>query len=365
LNAKLGTDRSRGRKLEIENIAKHFAGVQALADVTLAVPPGALITLLGPSGCGKTTLMRSIAGFVTPDRGRISVDGHNILSLPPEQRSTAMLFQNYSLFPHMTVEANVGFGLRMRRVARGEMSSRVADVLKLTRITELSARYPGQLSGGQQQRVALARALVTEPDILLLDEPFGALDQSLREQVQIELRKLQQSLGITTLVVTHDQLEALTLSDLVAVMNAGRIEQLGPPIEIYDRPSTAFVARFMGVENLLPARIGHTANGEVQVSVGSLTAAVPAPNAGTVDGSSFQLAARADAVRLVEPADSTAVGARITFASNRGASALYELRTDDGLILKASEERRGGTLRAIGSRIGIVLAGGACSLVKV
>lgn len=354
----------RGRKLEIEELAKHYVGVQALAGVTLAVPPGALITLLGPSGCGKTTLMRSIAGFVTPDRGRIAVDGRDILSLPPEQRSTAMLFQSYSLFPHMTVEANVGFGLRMRRVPRGEIASRVIDVLKLTRITELAARYPGQLSGGQQQRVALARALVTQPDILLLDEPFGALDQSLREQVQIELRKLQQSLGITTLVVTHDQLEALTLSDLVAVMNAGRIEQLGPPIEIYDRPATAFVARFMGVENLLPVQLGHKKGDEVHIMAGPLTASVPAPMIGLTEAGSFQLAARADAVRLADPTGPHSVGAQIVFASNRGASALYELKTDDGLILKASEERKGSALRTIGSRVGVALIGRACSLVR-
>jgi ABC-type Fe3+/spermidine/putrescine transport system ATPase subunit len=364
LSAAFGGGPPRGRELKIEELTKRYAGVQALAGVTLAVPPGALITLLGPSGCGKTTLMRSIAGFVTPDHGRITVGGRNILPLAPERRSTAMLFQNYSLFPHMTVEANVGFGLRMRRMPRGDVASRVSDVLKLTRITELAARYPDQLSGGQQQRVALARALATQPDILLLDEPFGALDQNLREQVQIELRKLQQSLGITTLVVTHDQLEALTLSDLVAVMNAGRIEQLGSPAEIYDRPATAFVARFMGVENLLPVNVGHTANGQVQLSVGPLTTSVSAPTTGIDSNSSFQLAARADAVRLANPTNPDAVGAQITFASNRGASALYEIKTDDGLILKASEERRGGSLRDIGSRVGIVLVGSACSLVR-
>jgi ABC-type Fe3+/spermidine/putrescine transport system ATPase subunit len=188
LNAPSGADQPRGRKLEVEGLARSYAGVRAIADVTLTVPPGALITLLGPSGCGKTTLMRSIAGFVVPDRGRIAVDGRDLLALPPERRSTAMLFQNYSLFPHMTVAANVGFGLRMRGVRRAEAAPRIGEALRLTRIDELADRYPGQLSGGQQQRVALARALVTRPDILLLDEPFGALDQNLREQVQIELR---------------------------------------------------------------------------------------------------------------------------------------------------------------------------------
>jgi ABC-type Fe3+/spermidine/putrescine transport system ATPase subunit len=363
LSLPAGPDQPKGRKLEVEGLAKSYAGVPAIADVTLTVPPGALITLLGPSGCGKTTLMRSIAGFVTPDRGRITIDGNDLLSLPPEKRSTAMLFQNYGLFPHMTVAANVGFGLRMRAVPRAEAAVRVGDALRLTRIAELAERYPGQLSGGQQQRVALARALVTRPDILLLDEPFGALDQSLREQVQIELRKLQQSLGITTLVVTHDQLEALTLSDLIAVMNAGRIEQLGPPIEIYDRPATAFVARFMGVENLLPVRLGARDGDTVRVVAGRLETSVAA-RVPLGDASSYRLAARADAVRLGDINAAGSVGARIVFATNRGASALYELSMDDGQTLRASEDRRGGELRATGAPVGVSLMGAACCLVK-
>ncbi len=359
----MSEDAARGRRLEIDDLAKSYAGVEAIAGVTLAVPAGALITLLGPSGCGKTTLMRSIAGFVVPDRGRIAVDGRDLLALPPERRSTAMLFQNYSLFPHMTVAANVGFGLRMQRVPRREAEVRVAEALRLTRITELAGRHPAQLSGGQQQRVALARALVTRPDILLLDEPFGALDQALREQVQIELRKLQQSLGITTLVVTHDQLEALTLSDLIAVMNAGRIEQLGPPVEIYDRPATAFVARFMGVENLLAAKIVGRDGAALRVSAGALettiAARLPSSETGTLT-----LAARADAVRIGAADLPGTVGARIAFASNRGASALYELATDDGQVLQAAEERRGGSLRLPGTRVGVSLAGEACCLVR-
>ncbi len=356
----MGADQPRGCKLEVEGLAKSYGGVAAIADVTLAVPPGALITLLGPSGCGKTTLMRSIAGFVVPDRGRIAVDGRDLLALPPERRSTAMLFQNYSLFPHMTVEANVGFGLRMRGLRRAEAAPRIADALRLTRIAELAGRYPGQLSGGQQQRVALARALVTRPDILLLDEPFGALDQNLREQVQIELRKLQQSLGITTLVVTHDQLEALTLSDLVAVMNAGRIEQIAPPVEIYDRPATAFVARFMGVENLLPVALGSRDGATVRASAGKLEATVSLPR----EAGPSLLAVRADAVQLQDAAQSGAVSARISFATNRGPSALYEVTTDDGQTLQASEERRGAALRAVGTKVGVRLRDESCCLVK-
>jgi ABC-type Fe3+/spermidine/putrescine transport system ATPase subunit len=357
----LDTQGRRGRNLDVDNLVKSYGAVRAIDGVSLSVPPGALLTLLGPSGCGKTTLMRSIAGFVVPEAGRIAVDGRDLLALPPERRSTAMLFQNYGLFPHMTVAANVGFGLRMRRVPRVEANRRIAAILRLTRIEELAERYPGQLSGGQQQRVALARALITEPDILLLDEPFGALDQSLREHMQIELRKLQQSLGTTTLVVTHDQLEALTLSDFVAVMNAGRVEQLAPPTEIYDRPATAFVARFMGVENLLRVESRGRDGASLRVAIGALATSVAAPSS---EGASLMLAVRADAVRLDAPDAPGTVGARIVFASHRGASALYEVATDDGQILQAAEGRRGQSLRPPGTRVGVALSGEACTIVR-
>jgi ABC-type Fe3+/spermidine/putrescine transport system ATPase subunit len=353
----------RGRSLEIRELAKSYDGVRAIDGVSLTVPPGALLTLLGPSGCGKTTLMRAISGFVVPDRGSVAVDGRDLLALPPERRSAAMLFQNYGLFPHMTVAANVGFGLRMRRVPRAEAAGRIADALALTRITELAERYPGQLSGGQQQRVALARALVTRPDLLLLDEPFGALDQALREQVQIELRKLQQSLGTTTLVVTHDQLEALTLSDLIAVMNAGRIEQVGPPSEIYDRPATAFVARFMGVENLLDVQAIEHAGDSFRVRAGALEVLVASPSA-PINGAASVLAVRATNVLIRGAGEPGTVGGEVVFASNRGASALYELRLDGGLVLRAAEDRQGAALRSPGSRVGILLRGEACALVK-
>ena len=350
---------ARGRRLDVEGLVKSFAGVRAIDGISLSVPPGALLTLLGPSGCGKTTMMRSIAGFVEPDAGRVRIDGRDILGFPPERRSTAMLFQSYCLFPHMTVEANVGFGLRMRGVARAEAARRVADALRLTRITELALRFPAQLSGGQQQRVALARAIVTEPDILLLDEPFGALDQALREHMQIELRKLQQSLATTTLVVTHDQREALTLSDYIAVMNAGRIEQFGPPSEIYDRPATRFVAKFMGVENLLPMTIEQHAGGLADMRCGALrVAGVVAEHGATT------LAVRADAVLIEDAGASGTAPAHIAFGSHRGSSALYEIAFDDGLTLQAAEHRRGAALRAAGSAVGIRLTPGSCSMLR-
>ncbi|MFO1160499.1 MAG: ABC transporter ATP-binding protein [Reyranellaceae bacterium] len=362
----MAAEGQRGRRLVIEDLFKSYGNVRAIDGVSLAVPPGALLTLLGPSGCGKTTLMRSISGFVTPDSGSITVDGQDLLALPPERRSAAMLFQNYSLFPHMTVAGNVGFGLRMRRVPRREAERRVAETLRLTRIAELAERYPAQLSGGQQQRVALARAVVTQPDILLLDEPFGALDQSLREHMQIELRKLQQSLGTTTLVVTHDQLEALTLSDLIAVMNEGRIEQLGAPTEIYDRPATAFVARFMGVENLLRARVAGRDGETLRLSIGNLGVTGVASPQGQ-PATDVTLAVRADGVLIDEPGRPGTIEARIAFASNRGAAALYELVVEGGdgaLTLQAAEQRRGLDLRAPGTLVGIALAGRACTIVR-
>jgi putative spermidine/putrescine transport system ATP-binding protein len=214
-----------------------------------------MIALLGPSGCGKTTCLRMIAGLVQPSSGEIFVDGKRITSTPVHRRNIGMLFQNYALFPHMTVAENVAFGLEARRVPRAEAAARVADALQLVQLGGYGDRLPGQLSGGQQQRVALARCLVVEPALLLLDEPLGALDKSLRESMQVELRSLQQRLGITTIMVTHDQDEALTLADRVAIMRGGRLEQLGTPAEVYQTPASRFVAGFIGVSNFFQGRV--------------------------------------------------------------------------------------------------------------
>src|SRR6266702_150867 len=206
-------NRGSSCRLEVDRVAKAYGEVKAVEDSSLSVEPGEVLALLGPSGCGKTTLLQSIAGFVAPDSGDIRLDGASILSTPPEKRRTAMLFQQYALFPHMSVRDNVGFGLRMARVPKAEASRRIEQALALVRIAQLAERRPGQLSGGQRQRVALARAVVTEPSLLLLDEPLGALDQNLREEMQVELRKLQRNLGLTTVMVTHDQREAIVLSE--------------------------------------------------------------------------------------------------------------------------------------------------------
>ena len=247
---------SRGSlELRLEDVSKHFGTVTALARSDLVVEPGLLLSLLGPSGCGKTTTLRIIAGFEAPDTGRVVIGGRDMSLLPPNKRGLGMVFQNYSLFPHMTVGDNIAFGLKMAGTGAGEIRRRVGEMLDLVHLPGHEERFPHQLSGGQQQRVALARSLVTNPSVLLLDEPLGALDKNLRENMQFELRRIQQTLGITTILVTHDQEEALTLSDRVVVMHEGRILQTGAPNEVYEYPRTRFVSEFLGTSNLFEGRL--------------------------------------------------------------------------------------------------------------
>jgi putative spermidine/putrescine transport system ATP-binding protein len=232
-------------------VRKSYGHVAAVAGVDLTVEEGEFFALLGPSGSGKTTLLRLIAGFERPDAGRIELGGRDVTSVPPHQRETNTVFQDYALFPHMTVGDNIGYGLRVKGVPRAERRKRVERALRMVRLVGLDARRPNQLSGGQRQRVALARAVVNEPEVLLLDEPLGALDLKLRQEMQLELKRIQKEVGITFVYVTHDQEEALTMSDRVAVMSNGRIEQIGPPVDVYERPATEFVAGFIGISNLL------------------------------------------------------------------------------------------------------------------
>src|SRR5437868_8734049 len=237
--------------LRLEGIRKSFGHVAAVAGVDLTVEEGEFFTLLGPSGSGKTTLLRLIAGFERPDGGRIELGGRDVTSLPPHLRETNTVFQDYALFPHMTVAENIGYGLRVRGVQRSDRRDLVERALRMVRLEGLDQRRPNQLSGGQRQRVALARAVVNEPQVLLLDEPLGALDLKLRQEMQLELKRIQKEVGITFVYVTHDQEEALTMSDRVAVMSNGRIEQIGLPVDVYERPATEFVAGFIGISNLL------------------------------------------------------------------------------------------------------------------
>jgi spermidine/putrescine transport system ATP-binding protein len=251
---------SRG-EIRLTALAKAFGGVVAVDAIDQLIPGGEFFTMLGPSGCGKTTTLRLIAGFERPDSGAIELDGVDLSGTPPHKRPVNTVFQSYALFPHMTVRDNVAFGLRYQRATKAEVSRRTREAMAMVRLDGMEERRPGQLSGGQQQRVALARALVLEPPVLLLDEPLGALDARLRVDLQVELKRIQEALGITFVYVTHDQDEALTMSDRVAVMRAGRIEQCGEPQSIYEEPATAFVANFLGSSNLIPATVSADGDG--------------------------------------------------------------------------------------------------------
>ena len=251
--------------LALKDIDKSFGEVQALKDVSLDVYEGEFFTLLGPSGCGKTTLLRIIAGLELSDRGEVILGGEDITTLPATKRQVNTVFQSYALFPHLTIFENVAFGLRSRKYPKHEVENRVSKRLEMLGLQEMSDRHPHQLSGGQQQRVALARALVNEPKVLLLDEPMSALDAKLRAQVQVELRRLQRKLGQTFILVTHDQSEAMVVSDRIAVMNQGKIIQFGSPKEVYEQPKTRFVAEFLGAANLLQ---GRKENGGIETGMG-------------------------------------------------------------------------------------------------
>ncbi|MBU8874936.1 ABC transporter ATP-binding protein [Reyranella sp. MMS21-HV4-11] len=237
--------------LELEKLTKSFGSHNAVDGLTLGVEKGEFVALLGPSGCGKTTTLQMIAGFVEPTSGAIRLGGKDLLAMKPAKRGLGIVFQSYALFPHMTVAENVGFGLEMQGVAAAERKTRVGETLELVGLGAFTARFPRQMSGGQQQRVALARALVIRPQVLLLDEPLSNLDAKLREGMQIELRQIQRTVGTTTILVTHDQAEAMALSDRIVVMNQGKAEQIGPPHEAYERPATPFVANFLGKTNLV------------------------------------------------------------------------------------------------------------------
>jgi len=285
--------------ISLEGVGKRFGGVDAVQRITLAIGEGEFFSLLGPSGCGKTTTLRMIAGFVHPDEGRIVLTGRDVTSVPPNRRPVNMVFQHYALFPHMSVYDNVAFGLSVKRVPRGEHRQRVEESLRVVALEGMERRRPQQLSGGQQQRVALARALVNRPAALLLDEPLGALDVKLRRQMQLELKRIQLELGTTFVYVTHDQEEALAMSDRIAVMNGGRVEQIGGPREIYEQPATAFVADFIGSLNALDLTIDELVGGYAIARVGERERVVVPVEAGAARGDAIRVAVRPERVRIV------------------------------------------------------------------
>ncbi|MFT4220497.1 MAG: ABC transporter ATP-binding protein [Microbacterium sp.] len=315
-----------GADLQLEGIRKTFPGFTAIEDLDLLIPAGSFFALLGPSGCGKTTTLRLVAGLEEPTQGRILIGGKDVTAVKPHRRPVNTVFQSYALFPHMSVLDNVAFGLKRRKVA--DAVARAHEALRLVELDHLSSRRPSQLSGGQQQRVALARAVVNRPALLLLDEPLGALDLKLRRQMQLELKSIQSEVGLTFLHVTHDQEEAMTMADTVAVMNRGRIEQLGSPQELYELPRTGFVAAFLGQSNLIPATVESNAGGLLTARTGAGVVAVPAARAVTTSGS-ITVGVRPEKLTLAaaEPARDTTLNVlgpgRIVDVSFTGASTQY------------------------------------------
>jgi ABC-type Fe3+/spermidine/putrescine transport system ATPase subunit len=334
--------------VELVGLSKRFGNVVAVANVSLDVPEGQITTLLGPSGCGKTTLLRLIAGFFPPDTGEIRIKGVQVDHLPPQRRSTAIVFQDYALFPHLSVFENVAYGLRRRRVAAPEITRRVRDILSFLGLQGLERASPLHLSGGQQQRVALARALVVEPDVLLLDEPLSNLDAKLRVRVRTELKEIQQSVGKTTIFVTHDQEEALSISDRVAIMDAGRIRQVGTPVEVYTRPSDRFVADFVGIANFLPASVRAVTPEGLVIDSPLGTMRTPL-HRGYTEGQRVTILLRPEAVRLSPDPGPGKLLARVRSTSFLGGMRRHHLQVGDLNLI--ADESFPGTTESVGQEI--------------
>jgi spermidine/putrescine ABC transporter ATP-binding subunit len=327
--------------IELKNIVKRYGNTTALDNVSLEIKNGEFMTLLGPSGCGKTTLLRIIAGFVQPDEGDVLLDGIDIKHLRPNKRPTGMVFQSYALFPHMNVNENIAFGLRMHKFEKGDMKKRIDQVMELAGIVELKDRFPSQLSGGQQQRVALARTLALQPKVLLLDEPLAALDRKLRTEMRGEVRRIVDKVGITTIFVTHDQEEALTMSDRIAVMNKGVIIQCGTPMEIYDTPQTAFVASFIGDSNLYHGVIKKEAAGYMLESP-QIRFPVPDELVGDYSGETIVLL-RPEHLRIALSEDNgeskNGMKGVITYVTHLGESIKYDVLLERGASINVQVHR--------------------------
>jgi putative spermidine/putrescine transport system ATP-binding protein len=323
--------------IEFRDVSRTFGDVRAVDRVSLSIAAGEFFAILGPSGSGKTTCLRLIAGFETPDTGQILLDGHEITETPPYERDVNTVFQDYALFPHMSVLENVAYGPRVRKVSGAEQRRRAMEMLELVKLAPLAERRPAQLSGGQRQRVSLARALINQPRVLLLDEPLGALDLQLREDMQIELKNLQRRLGITFVLVTHDQREALSMADRVAVFNQGRIEQIDTPRALYTRPATAFVARFVGSANVAEGDLAQRLNGSAQA-----------------------FAVRAENVRVQSlgqgvPAQAISCAGTVLDIQYHGATSRWQVKLDTGEMFAASSAEHNGTaIHPIGSKVLLV-----------
>jgi putative spermidine/putrescine transport system ATP-binding protein len=318
-----------GHALDVDAVTHRYGGFTAVDDVTLSIAPGEIVALLGPSGCGKTTLLRIVAGFVRQTRGQVLIDGASIDDQPPNRRNIGIVFQSYALFPHMTVAENVAYGLQARGAPRAAVQETVQRMLDIVQLGPLGQRYPRQLSGGQQQRVALARTLAVEPSILLLDEPFGALDKNLRQ------------LGLTAIMVTHDQDEAMSIADRIAVMNAGKVEQLDAPAAVYDRPASLFVNGFIGTTNLLPGRILSASGDDARIELHAGATVTASAVDRLAPGDAALLSVRPEQLTLIAEAKEGAwpvtVGLSLPIAGND----VHEVRARDGGALKVTEVRRG------------------------
>jgi len=325
--------------VQLKNIVKRFGTLEAVSHVSLEIRDGELFTLLGPSGCGKTTILRLIGGFHRPDEGEVYFGEKAVSGVPPYERNIGMVFQNYALWPHMTIFDNIAYGLKLKKFLREEISSKVLHTLKLVNLSGLEKRYPGQLSGGQQQRVALARALVLNPDVLLLDEPLSNLDAKIRLQVRAEIRKLQKDLGITTIYVTHDQEEALTLSDRIAVVDHGKLQQIGSPRDLYAKPENPFVADFIGINNLIPGEVQEIMDGErkmkVQTDVGPMICIFEKP---LKPGDRCMTSVRPETASIGQKeggqGEVNVLSGTVSFASYIGNTIRYDVELKNGKIFK-------------------------------
>ncbi len=343
--------------LLLENLIKEFVGrggegiVRAVDEVNVSIDKGQFVTLLGPSGCGKTTTLRLIAGFEFPTVGQIVLDGEVINDQPPNQRDMAMVFQSYAIFPHLNVFENIAYGLKIKRLSKKDIKEKVRHVLDLTELKGLENRAPNALSGGQQQRVALARALVMEPKVLLMDEPLSNLDAKLRDVMRTEIRRIQQTLGITSVYVTHDQIEAMTLSDLVVVMNQGRIEQIGSPPEIYRRPKTAFVADFIGRTNFVEGVVQDLDGDMVVIDVLGKSLSAPKPEASLSSGQAVKLVLRPEAIQVVTQGGQ--YQGVVRWSSYLGSSIEYEVEVVGQVLTIVDSDPRNTVIHPQGHTVGV------------